>query len=215
MAAELGVRWDDYRSTLDVPTYTLSGVTTAAVQRRESQLHKLQAGLVYKPSANSSIYGSYGTSSTPPGNDAGDGLDGLTVAVQNLAPQDSKNYELGTKWEVLPGGRLSLSAAVFRSEMNNARVTAPDGTTQNVGKKTMKGVELGISGSITRVASVRRLHLSGWPCGRQRLRQHRHHCQAGVHRVAIQRQRIPDYAEEQRIAVDLVRGAAGYAGGRW
>lgn len=50
----------------------------------------------------------------------------------------------------MPGGRLSLSAAVFRSEMNNARVTAPDGTTQNVGEKTMKGVELGISGNITR-----------------------------------------------------------------
>jgi catecholate siderophore receptor len=147
----LGVRWDDYRSTLDVPTYTLSGVTTAAVHADvKANFTNYQAGLVYKPSANSSIYGSYGTSSTPPGNDAGDGLDGLTVAVQNLAPQDSKNYELGTKWEVLPGGRLSLSAAVFRSEMNNARVTAPDGTTQNVGKKTMKGVELGVSGNITK-----------------------------------------------------------------
>lgn len=147
----VGVRWDDYRSTLDVPTYTLNGTTTAAVHADvKANFANYQGGLVYKPSANSSIYASYGTSSTPPGNDAGDGLDGLTVAVQNLAPQDSKNYELGTKWEVLPGGRLSLSAAVFRSEMNNARVTAPDGTTQNVGKKTMKGVELGVSGNITK-----------------------------------------------------------------
>ncbi|MYM22733.1 TonB-dependent siderophore receptor [Duganella sp. FT135W] len=147
----VGVRWDDYRSTLDVPTYTLNGVTTAAAHAEvNANFANYQGGLVYKPSANSSIYVSYGTSSTPPGNDAGDGLDGLTAAVQNLAPQDSKNYELGTKWEVLPGGRLSVSAALFRSEMNNARVTAPDGTTQNVGKKTMKGVELGVSGNITK-----------------------------------------------------------------
>lgn len=147
----LGVRWDDYRSTLDVPMYTLNGTTTAASHAAtSSDFTNYQAGVVYKPSTNSSIYASYGTSSTPPGNDAGDGLDGLTTTVQNLKPQDSKNYELGTKWEVLPGGRLSLSAAIFRSEMNNARVTAPDGSTQNVGKKTLKGVELGVSGSITK-----------------------------------------------------------------
>jgi catecholate siderophore receptor len=147
----LGVRWDDYRSVLDVPMYSLNGTTTAASHAEvKSNFANYQAGLVYKPSTNSSIYASYGTSSTPPGNDGGDGLDSLSTTVQNLAPQDSKNYELGTKWEVLPGGRLSVSAAIFRSEMNNARTTAPDGTTQNVGKKTMKGVELGVSGNLTR-----------------------------------------------------------------
>ena len=114
----LGLRWDDYRSTLDVPAYTLNGVSTAAAHAQvNASFTNYQAGLVYKPTANSSIYASYGTSSTPPGNDAGDGLDALTTAVQSLAPQDSKNYELGTKWEVLPGGRLSVSAALFRSEM--------------------------------------------------------------------------------------------------
>lgn len=147
----VGLRWDDYRSVLDVPMYTLNGATTAASHAEvKSNFTNYQAGLVYKPSTNSSIYVSYGTSSTPPGNDGGDGLDSLSSTIQNLQPQDSKNYELGTKWEVLPGGRLSLSAAVFQSEMNNARVTAPDGTTQNVGKKTMKGVELGVSGNITK-----------------------------------------------------------------
>jgi catecholate siderophore receptor len=147
----LGVRHDQFRSTLDTPAYVTNGTTTAAVRAAvDSTFNNYQAGLVYKPSTNSSVYVSYGTSSTPPGNDGGDGLDALSTTVQNLQPQDSKNFELGTKWEVLPGGRLSLSAAVFRSEMNNARVTAPDGTTQNVGQKTMKGVELGVSGNLTR-----------------------------------------------------------------
>jgi catecholate siderophore receptor len=151
----LGLRWDGYESTLDVPRYTLAGVTTAATHADvNSNFVSYQGGLVYKPSTNSSVYVSYGTSSTPPGNDAGDGLDGLTVAVQNLKPQESKNYELGTKWEVLPGGRLSLSAAVFKSTMDNARTTAPDGTTQNVGTKDVKGIELGASGNITKAWAV-------------------------------------------------------------
>jgi len=146
----LGVRWDDFRSVLDVPAYTLSGAAPTPAQHAEvnSTFANYQAGLVYKPSTNSSVYVSYGTSSTPPGNDGGDGSDGLTTVIRNLKPQDSKNFELGTKWEVL-ARRLSVSAALFKSEMNNARVTAPDGTTQNVGKKSVKGVELGVSGNIT------------------------------------------------------------------
>jgi catecholate siderophore receptor len=151
----LGLRWDDYESTLDVPRTVIAGVTTAASHAAvNANFVSYQAGLVYKPSTNSSVYASYGTSSTPPGNDAGDGIDGLTVAIQNLKPQESKNFELGTKWEVLPGGRLSLSAAVFKSTMDNARVVSPDGSSQNVGKKEVKGVELGVSGSITKAWTV-------------------------------------------------------------
>ncbi|WP_407605377.1 TonB-dependent receptor domain-containing protein, partial [Pseudomonas aeruginosa] len=151
----VGIRWDDYKSSLNTPQYTLDGKTTAATSANvHATFASYQAGLVYKPSTNSSVYVSYGTSSTPPGNDGGDGIDGLTVAIQNLKPQESKSFELGTKWEVLPGGRLSLSGAYFQSDMSNARVTAPDGSTQNVGDKQVKGIELGLSGNITKEWSV-------------------------------------------------------------
>jgi catecholate siderophore receptor len=151
----VGLRWDDYKSSLNVPQYTLDGKTTAASSAKvHATFASYQAGLVYKPSSNSSVYVSYGTSSTPPGNDGGDGIDGLSVAIQNLKPQESKSFELGTKWEVLPGGRLSLSGAYFQSDMSNARVTAPDGSTQNVGDKQVKGIELGVSGNITKEWSV-------------------------------------------------------------
>ena len=144
----VGLRWDDYKSALAVPQYTLAGVTTPAGRADvNSRFGSYQAGLVYKPASNSSVYVSYGTSSTPVGNDAGDGLDALSGALQNLKPQDSKNFELGTKWEIL-ARRLSVSAAYFQSQMNNARVVAPDGLTQNVGKKEVKGVELGVSGNL-------------------------------------------------------------------
>jgi catecholate siderophore receptor len=147
----LGVRWDDFQSTLD----TLPSATTVAAHAVvDTSFVSTQAGIVYKPSKNGSIYLSYASSATPPGNDGGDGLDALTAAVQNLQPQRSRNIELGTKWDLLPGGRLSLTGALFKSTMNNARVTAPDGTVQNVGRKKVQGVELGFSGKITSAWTV-------------------------------------------------------------
>lgn len=146
----IGARWDEFKTELD----TAAGPTTAATRARvDTSFDTYQVGLVYKPSANGSIYASWATSATPPGNDGGDGLDALTVAVQNLQPQESRNVEIGTKWEVL-NGRLSLNAALFQSKMNNARVTAPDGTTQNVGRKELKGLELGFSGKLTNAWQV-------------------------------------------------------------
>jgi catecholate siderophore receptor len=145
----LGLRWDDYRSKLHTNANTAVTPAVAAIDaENKSNFFSTQAGLVYKPAANSSIYVSYGTSSTPPGNDSGDGTDALNVAVANLKPQESKNFELGTKWEV-SARRLSLSAAIFESRMDNSRVVAPDGTTQNVGKKSVQGIEFGASGAIT------------------------------------------------------------------
>jgi catecholate siderophore receptor len=142
----LGVRRDDFQSTLNtLPTAT----TVAAHAVVDTNFVSTQAGIVYKPSKNGSIYLSYASSATPPGNDGGDGLDALTAAVQNLQPQRSRNIELGSKWDLLPGGRLSITGALFKSTMNNARVTSPDGTVQNVGRKKVQGVELGFSGKIT------------------------------------------------------------------
>ncbi|MTW12384.1 TonB-dependent siderophore receptor [Pseudoduganella eburnea] len=144
----VGLRWDQFRSALSTAANPAATPATAAVNAEvKSTFTNYQAGLVYKPAANSSIYVSYGTSSTPPGNDGGEGVDGLTVAVKDLKPQDSKNFELGTKWEVL-ARRLSLSGAIFESKMNNARVSAADGSSFNAGKKTVRGVEFGVSGSL-------------------------------------------------------------------
>lgn len=142
----LGVRRDDFQTTLDTP----ATATTAPVHASlDTDFVSGQAGIVYKPGRNGSIYLSWASSATPPGNDGGDGLDALSVAVQNLQPQRSRNLELGTKWDLLPGGRLSVTGALFESSMKNARVTSPDGTVQNVGRKAIRGVELGFSGKLT------------------------------------------------------------------
>lgn len=145
----LGLRWDDYRTTLTTPSATAA----ATVLRNKSDFVNYQAGVIFKPVENGSIYFSYGTSSTPPGMDGGDGADGLSAAIQNLKPQETTNTELGVKWNLFDNA-LGLTAAVFHTVMDNARVTSDAGTTQNVGKKSVDGVEVGFNGSITRQWSV-------------------------------------------------------------
>jgi catecholate siderophore receptor len=151
----LGLRWDDFESTLNTAAGIVNGSPALATRAVvDTSFLSTQAGLVYKPAKNGSVYLSFASSATPPGNDGGDGLDALTAAVQNLQPQRSRNLELGTKWDLLPGGRLSVTGALFKSTMSNARVTAPDGSTQNLGRKEVQGVELGFSGKLNSAWTV-------------------------------------------------------------
>jgi catecholate siderophore receptor len=67
----------------------------------------------------------------------------------NLDPEETRSYELGTKWEFF-NQRLLLSAAVFRTEKVNARTQVAGGGTVTLdGEQIVQGVEFGASGSIT------------------------------------------------------------------
>lgn len=138
-----GVRYDNYRS---------SAVSAAASLKNKSDFFNYQGGIVYKPTENSSIYASYSTSSTPVGLSNGDGsTEGgtLSAAIQDLDPERSKTYEIGTKWDVLDK-KMLLTAAIFRTQKVNARVTAGDGTTQLAGDYKVDGIELGVAGNLTK-----------------------------------------------------------------
>lgn len=156
-----GVRYDHYRSTSHTSAYPAitaaaspTGVAIAAVAasdlRNTSSFLNYQAGIVFKPAANGSIYVNYSTSSEPAGLNANDGTsDGtISAANQNLDPERSKSYELGTKWDVMDK-KLALTAAIFRTEKVNARVTAADGTTQLAGNYKVDGLELGFAGNVS------------------------------------------------------------------
>ncbi|KRG77299.1 TonB-dependent receptor [Stenotrophomonas ginsengisoli] len=145
----LGLRWDDYDTEIVTP---VAGKAPTVLPYSDSFLN-YQAGLVFKPTSNGSIYFSWGTSSTPPGMDSGEGNDSLTAAIADLKAQETSNIELGTKWDLLDN-RLNLTAAIFHTEMDNARVTVDNGTTQNAGKKVIDGVELGVTGQLSRNWSV-------------------------------------------------------------
>ena len=140
----LGLRWDDYDTEQVTPVLNKA----PTVLRNSDGFLNYQAGVVFKPTANGSIYVSYGTSSTPPGMDSGEGNDSISAANDQLKPQETKNFEIGTKWDLF-NQRLNLTAAVFHTEMNNARVTVNNGDTENAGKKAISGVEIGVNGQIT------------------------------------------------------------------
>ncbi|MNO60081.1 putative TonB-dependent receptor BfrD precursor [compost metagenome] len=141
----LGLRYDDF----DIES---SGVASNVPFDRENKSHfwNYQAGLVYKPTSNGSIYVAWSTSSNPSGETAGNGGQEISAANENLDPERSKNYEIGTKWEFFDAA-LSLNGALFRTDKTNARVADPVLSTVQVldGEQRVQGVELGFSGSLT------------------------------------------------------------------
>ncbi len=105
-----------------------------------------RAGLIYKPSENSSLYASYSTSYVPR---AGDQLIGLTVTAASFKPEKFINKEIGVKWDVT--SNLALTAAVFKLERENVLAADPTNTGNSIllnGQETT-GVELGASGKVT------------------------------------------------------------------
>ena len=141
----LGLRYDDYQTT------QLAGLIAAPVEtNNDSDFWNYQFGVVYKPAEYGSIYLAIGTSSNPSGNTLGDGTENLTVINEDLEPEENRNYEIGTKWDLL-NDHLSLTAAVFHTEKTNARVAMEPGTTgrqETVGEQLVRGTELGLTGQI-------------------------------------------------------------------
>jgi catecholate siderophore receptor len=112
-----------------------------------------QVGLVYKPTTSSSLYVSYGTSSTPPGISGGDQNSNTSTGSGNLAtvqlePEDSESFELGAKANVFHD-TLALSAAAFKTTRKNAQILIDANTYAQVGEVEVKGLELGFSGNVT------------------------------------------------------------------
>ena len=143
--ASAGLRYDDYETDVD----TFNRATNARTELGQNRgFWNYQAGLVYKPQPNVSVYTSWGTSSTPSGTTVGTGADNIALATQDLEPERSRSTELGVKWTVLED--LMLNAAIFRIEKTNARVTGDiAGTTINGGDMQVKGFEVGAAGKIT------------------------------------------------------------------
>jgi catecholate siderophore receptor len=108
--------------------------------------------VLYKPTADSSVYGLVASSKAPPG--------GTTFTLSSAAsssanpnydPQVTTTYEFGSKWDLLKQ-KLSLSAALYRTDVKNEIEVDPTDAAkyyQN-GKKRVQGIELGVTGEIKR-----------------------------------------------------------------
>jgi catecholate siderophore receptor len=146
-----GVRFDHFDA--DFKAVGTNGLPTAGTPlSRTDDLVSWRAGLVYKPKPNGSIYAAYGTSFNP----SAEGLSlttNVTAASANFKtdPEESRTYEIGTKWDLFEN-RLALSLALFRTEKVNARTEDPADTADILvlkGKQRVDGIEVGAAGSIT------------------------------------------------------------------
>ncbi len=146
------VRWERYETeteTLAAPTGTATQGLGSRIEAADNLL-SWKAGVLFKPTAISSVYASYANSFQPPGG-ANFSLSATStnVANPNMDPQEAENIELGTKWDLF-GGRLAATAALFKSTNKNELARAGDNPDQVIqyGKRETKGVELALVGEV-------------------------------------------------------------------
>ncbi len=120
-----GLRFDRFEAE-----YTSLAFTPQVTWQRNDSLWSRRAGLLWQPDAQSTYYASWGTAFNTTGDLYQFGVAGGTPEAREAAaqrsaatpPEKSRNFELGTKWE-LADGDLNLRAAVFRTEKTNERNT--------------------------------------------------------------------------------------------
>lgn len=153
----LGIRYDDF----SVDGRNATGMPAAPVytpSAGEWGFVNYQVGLVWKPTASSSVYASWATSATPPTVSAGDqngtgGMGSGNLATVLLEPEETESFEIGAKANLFHD-RLALSAAAFLLKRENAQIQTAPGVFEQAGEAEVRGVELGVSGAITRAWQV-------------------------------------------------------------
>lgn len=118
------------------------------------------AGVVFSPWENGNVYASWSTSSNINGGeaDAGGscGYGGLCSDedgnFKGAEPEQSTNYEIGTKWNLFDNNLL-LTAAVFQTTKDDVieggNNSYSGGGSLNTGENQVQGIELGLSGNLT------------------------------------------------------------------
>lgn len=136
-----GLRYDYFKVAFD-DRRTLVASTDLA--RSDMELSP-RLGLIWSPSSASTYYASYSSAFLP-------SSEQLSLATNNaeLGPENAKNYELGARWDLLP--KLTLSAAVFRTDRNDVKVNDPflAGVLIMTGQQRTEGVELSLQGEVAR-----------------------------------------------------------------
>jgi catecholate siderophore receptor len=151
----LGVRHDRYEvEGEELPR----GAAAPVPARGDWAFTNYQLGLAWKPTAASSLYASVATASTPPTISSGDqnGVGGVgsgNLATTLLDPEETLSLEVGAKANLF-NDRLALSGALFRLTRENAQIETEPGVFEQAGEAEVHGMELGVSGNITRAWQV-------------------------------------------------------------
>lgn len=136
--ALLGVRYDD-ADTVYRPQDRGEPVYNEQSDRAVSP----RVGLIWQPSATTSVYTSWATSFSP-------NFFGRSATGEPFEPERGRQVEVGARHELAAG--LQLSAAVFEYRRRNILTTDPNDPTQSssitVGEQRSRGVELEALGRI-------------------------------------------------------------------
>lgn len=146
-----GVRFEHFRTETDSAAVASNALVPGSAYE-SGDLTSWNAGVVFKPLENGSIYLSYANSLTPPGSNNFNLAASSSTSSSNeqvgLDPQETEHVELGTKWDLLDQ-RLALTLAAYRTENENqVSYDAFAARYFQEGKTRVDGVELGLVGQL-------------------------------------------------------------------
>ncbi|GAB3760847.1 TonB-dependent siderophore receptor [Ramlibacter monticola] len=135
-----GLRYDVFKVDFDDRRTTVPPTDLERTDREFSP----RLGVIWTPDARSTYYASYSYAFLPSGEQLS-----LATGTVDLEPEKSTNYEIGARWDLLPG--LTLSAALFRLDKDGVRSKDPAGSGLFIktGLQRTQGVELGLAGEVT------------------------------------------------------------------
>lgn len=140
-----GLRADHYRTS-----YFASAAGAMTDLSTAGNLYNWKLAAIYKPTSYSSLYALYATSQQPPGG-ANFALSAATNSAANnkYTPQKTKTAEIGTKWDLLDK-KLAVTAALYDTQVENeVELDSTSGLYFQTGKKSVKGIEFGVTGDVT------------------------------------------------------------------
>ncbi|MDO6561232.1 TonB-dependent receptor [Paraglaciecola chathamensis] len=150
-----GVRADSF----DYDNVVTSGGVDTAYDYSDT-LWNGHVGVVYNINEDANVYLTYSTSSNINGGESDlggncgyGGICGDPQQVTDSKPEDTENFELGTKWNVY-NDKLLLTAAIFQITKDDVMESIGDDDyaslgTLNTGKNRVKGAEFSVVGNIT------------------------------------------------------------------
>jgi iron complex outermembrane receptor protein len=134
--ALIGVRYDNYTQTFDDRRFLRN-------TEQSGNATSPRFGIVYQPLKTLSFYASVSKGFRP--------SSGTTSGGLPFAPESSRSYEVGTKYDAA-NGKLSSTLAVYKIQKQNVLTVDPLDPNYSVaaGEVESRGVELDVSGEIVR-----------------------------------------------------------------
>lgn len=156
-----GVRADHFDYTNDV-----IGRDGQTVYEYSDTLWNGHAGIVFDINQYGNVYFSYGTSTNINGGEsdlgANCGYGGICITdgidIADSEPETTENFELGTKWNLM-NEQLLFTAAIFQITKDDVMETVRGFDYSslgalNTGKNRVRGIEVGLTGNITKKLST-------------------------------------------------------------